>query len=185
MKFNSLKVAFVLVACFIFGISAQAQRGKMTPEKFNAHMERMTKELELNKKQVKKVTKIEREFFDAMQTLRAEMPNRARVKRPASQTEDVRQKPARDPQAAERNKQRREKMRMLNNEHNNALKAVLTPAQFEKYSSAKEKRNDRMRDRVRAAKSNKGKVPAKSGKESLKKQKSSELKVNEGLKKEQ
>lgn len=173
MKFNFLKIAFVFVACLMFGFSVQAQRGgKMTPEKFDAHMERMTTALELNKRQVKKVTKIEQEYFASMEALRAEMPRPERVKRPASQEGNANAtRPARDPQMAERNKMRREKMRMINNNHNNALKAVLTPAQFEKYTAAKEKRNNKMRERVRAAK-----AAEKAAKEPMQKQSSGGLK---------
>ncbi|MEM9990215.1 MAG: hypothetical protein AAF738_00560 [Bacteroidota bacterium] len=168
MTFNFLKITFLVAIVGLLSLQAQAQRGEMTPEKFEAHITRMTEGLELTKKQTKKIRKIEETYFAETEAVRAErvtmMRNKDTAKKQAKTTDKATEKGNEAPQAAERNKMRREKMRMINNKHNNSLKAVLTAEQFEKYKSAKTKRNDRMRDRVRAAK---GK--SKAAKESMQK----------------
>ncbi len=196
MKLDFLKPVMALMLCLVFAFSAQAQRGKMTPEKFDQHIQKLTERLELNKKQVRKVTKIEEEYFAQLDAVRSEYrqmrPQRAKpAKGGAAKTDDVREKPARsnNPQQAEQREQRRQKMTMLNNKHNNDLKAVLTPEQFEKYSAAKAERNERMRNKVRNAKGKRpqtgkeGKMKTKQKAKVSTKESKSELKVNEGLKK--
>ena len=196
MKVHFLKTGMLLFACFVFAFNAQAQRGKMTPEKFDAHIQKLTEQLDLNKKQVRKVTKIEQGFFEQMNAVRAEFKRPQQMKRTPKGTGDTaREKPARGPRnpaQAEANKQRRQKMSMLNNQHNNALKGVLTKAQFEKYNSVKEERNDRMRNKVNGAKGQgKAKMKGENAKtkqpskvSAKKAEPNSQLKVNEGLKKD-
>lgn len=196
MKLHFLKTTMVLMVCLVFGFAAQAQRGgKMTAEKFDTHIQKLTEQLDLTKRQVRKVVKIEEEFFANMNAVRGEFKqqNRSQSAKPGKPS-DVREKPARaprNPEQAEQNKERRQKMRMVNNNHNNALKKVLTEEQFKKYGAAKEARKDQMRNKVKRAKGQE-KVKGKDGAAKMKKgngaakkaQPKSQLKVNEGLKKD-